>query len=138
MINLVLPLKLLLALALGAVIGLERESQIRNFRKEHKDTPLIGSMGGFTYFCFDCFSWSISGYFKYIFFISFFIYFCRGFLFINLFLLCGRFFAKEGNWVNYRIRGFISFYDWVFSYYRNYTLTTSYCYYCNLEFLDVV
>jgi len=46
MSGLVLPLKFLLALALGAVIGLEREAQINKFRKEYTQTPWLGSLGG--------------------------------------------------------------------------------------------
>jgi uncharacterized membrane protein (DUF4010 family) len=84
MSGLILPLKILLALALGAVIGLERESQIRNFRKEHKDTPWIGSMGGLRTFSLIALVGAIVGIlsfyslttFAYIFAGAFFILIC--------------------------------------------------------------
>jgi len=92
MTGLILPLKLLLALALGAVIGLERESQIRSFQKEHKDTPWIGSMGGLRTFSLIALVGAIVGVlsyyslttFAYIFTGAFFILICSYYIIDSL------------------------------------------------------
>ncbi len=84
MTSLILPLKLLLALGLGAVIGLERESQIRKFQKEHKSTPLIGSLGGLRTFSLIALIGALTGMlssyslttFAYIFAGAFFLLLC--------------------------------------------------------------
>lgn len=84
MSGLVLPLKFLLALALGAVIGLEREAQINKFRQEYKQTPWLGSLGGLRTFTLISLIGALVGVlniysfttFSYIFASAFFVLLC--------------------------------------------------------------